>query len=54
MAKYWACALRGSGQAATFGKALERVVADGVEQVIARLVSWERDQDDRLINQSSE
>ena len=42
------------GQAAALGQALERVVADGVEQVVARFFGREGDRDDRLVDERGE
>ena len=42
------------GQAAALGQALERVVADGVEQVVARFFAREGDRDDRLVDERGE
>ena len=39
------------GQPAALGKTLERVVAHGVEHVVARVGTRERDRDDRLVDE---
>ena len=42
------------GQTAALGKTLERVVADRVEQVVARVGARERDRDDGLVDERPE
>ena len=44
----------GSCEAAALGKALERIVAHRVEQVVARVGARERDGDDRLVDERAE
>ena len=42
------------GQPAALGQTLERVVADGVEHVVARVGTRERNRDDRLVDECPE
>ena len=44
----------GRAQAAGLGQLLDGVLADGVEQVVARSTIWERRREDRLVHQRAQ